>query len=624
MVRTSCAWLVLSLGLAVDAQLAFDSVDGQDAGRPSAITSPRPKAIDFTSAGSLSADVASLTFTDVTEVPSTNGSSGANASSSAFASPFSVLPPTSSVDLAGFPFLSDNLTALNASIPLKPADLLRQESDEWIRKICRGHQQAACRRALAPHHRRLEDARDEFDIIKTTQVFAGSMIFETITEVITNCITNAAMLGLGNALTVGALVDTVTIDTQTWRAQCKGCTGAFVSQMLQTGGSDAVLAMGGYVAGGECSNALADGDGSESGAFGQLPARAPVSAMRLGFPDIEDEHKSDDYHTSGSGDVAVSEEVATAMKVSAVGGKTLAVFQSVMLEAGISFVNQVPAFVRRDPALAGLAPPTIQTQLFEARWAIAAMVARFEELRQFPPQPQVTPEPSPATAAPRPVYTQHEFDIYAPRKASSILKYKYLAKAGGWTESEKCDNLRMYLTKSARVWYKQLGVKFGVHRLTWKKLAAAFKDEFLDSGEPAFEKYCYLSQSKSETARQYLWRLNVAAKEAGIPLQGPVAVERHVTRFVSSLRDSPVRTFLIGATFGSIEELETQLRLYERRSRPGREDTGHRDRSASRSRDAATYVVQQRSESVESSDEEDAGEDPRMVRFQVDDGTTAH
>ncbi|GLD95658.1 hypothetical protein PINS_up004335 [Pythium insidiosum] len=66
---------------------------------------------------------------------------------------------------------------------------------------------------------------------------------------------------LGNALSVGAMVDTVTIDTETWRAQCKGCTGAFVSQMLQTGGSGAMLTMGGYVAGGECSNALADGGG---------------------------------------------------------------------------------------------------------------------------------------------------------------------------------------------------------------------------------------------------------------------------------------------------------------------------------------------------------------------------
>ncbi|KAJ0392061.1 hypothetical protein P43SY_011129 [Pythium insidiosum] len=223
MVRTSCAWLVLSLGLAVDAQLAFDSVDGQDAGRvsapvdvpaitpqPSAITSPRPKAIDFTSAGSLSADVASLTFTDVTEVPSTNDSSGINASSSAFASPFSVLPPSSSVDLAGFPFLSDNLTAVNASIPLKPGDLLRQESDEWIRKICRGHQQAACRRALAPHHRRLEDTPDGSEIIKTTQVFAGSMIFETITEVITNCITNAAMLGTTQVFAGSMIFETIT------------------------------------------------------------------------------------------------------------------------------------------------------------------------------------------------------------------------------------------------------------------------------------------------------------------------------------------------------------------------------------------------------------------------------
>ncbi|KAJ0390201.1 hypothetical protein P43SY_011950 [Pythium insidiosum] len=197
-------------------------------------------------------------------------------------------------------------------------------------------------------------------------------------------------------------------------------------------------------------------------------------------------------------------------------------------------------------------------------------------------------------------------------------EYKYLARAGGWTDSEKCDHPRMYLTKSARVWYKQLSVKLGVQRLTWKRLAAAFKDEFLDSGEPAFEKYCYMSQAKNETPRQYLWRLNVAAKEAGIPIQEPAAVERHVTRFVSSLRDSPVRALLLGASFTSVEQLEMQLRLYERRSRPSRDDAGHRDRSASKSREASTYLAQQplRAEDDSASDEDVPAEGMKIVRFQ--------
>ncbi|KAJ0391483.1 hypothetical protein ATCC90586_011124 [Pythium insidiosum] len=176
----------------------------------------------------------------------------------------------------------------------------------------------------------------------------------------------------------------------------------------------------------------------------------------------------------------------------------------------------------------------------------------------------------------------------------------------------------MYLTKSARVWYKQLSVKLGVQQLTWKRLAAAFKDEFLDSGEPAFEKYCYMSQAKNETPRQYLWRLNVAAKEAGIPIQEPAAVERHVTRFVSSLRDSPVRALLLGASFASVEQLEMQLRLYERRSRPSRDDAGHRDRSSSKSREASTYLAQQplRAEDDSASDEDVPAEGMKTVRFQ--------
>ncbi|GLD99706.1 hypothetical protein PINS_up008433 [Pythium insidiosum] len=398
----------------------------------------------------------------------------------------------------------------------------------------------------------------------------------------------------------------------------------------------------------------------------------------------------------------------------------VAVFQSVMVDAGISFVNLVPAFVRRESEFASLAPPTVQTQLFEVRWAITAMVARYTELRRA--QATLAPAISQSPAfAPRPRTVEgREANPYAMRKASSVIsssdwsqlrlqeraaqppahtqvqpafgsvqpafmaptpafvppvafpnpaypsqrpptvdvpmkqapdyfpgqepahvvaqpafgmpeharepaypaqgwqvpsghappayarpfipfnsleklagtepladrrvwweEYKYLARAGSWTDMEKCEYLRMYLTKSARLWYKQLFVKLGAHRLTWKKLAAAFKDEFLESNESAFEKYCYLSQAKNETARQYLWRLNVAAKEASISIREPVAVERHVTRFVSP----QVRSLLLGASFATIEQLEMQLRLYERRSQLSRDDGTHRDRSGSKARE---------------------------------------
>ncbi|KAJ0392354.1 hypothetical protein P43SY_008719 [Pythium insidiosum] len=571
-------------------------------------------------------------------------------------------------------------------------------------------------------------------------------------------------------------------------------------------------------------------------------ALAPATSTRLGFPDAEDEHKSEEYHTSGSGNGVQPTRAATVMKVTSTGIKPnreqsrrstspaeqlqssrtpptsevtlaatsdpalqvlrdevnrllrprlgwlarfdaaqvyepaasklmlhniilddlsvveqIAVFQSVMVDAGISFINLVPAFARRESEFAGLAPPTVQTQLFEARWAITAMVARYTELRRtqapaiiqssaFVPHPrtvegcdanpyamrkassvissshwsqlrlqaptalppaQVQTQPAfgavpPAFATPTPVFVQpatfpnpvypsqrpptvdepmeqapdyfpgHEpahaasqpaFGMpeyarepahpaqghdarwqvpcgYAPpayarpfipfnslEKLSGTEpladrriwweEYKYLARAGSWTDMEKCEYLRMYLTKSARLWYKQLLVKFGTHRLTWKKLAAAFKEEFLESNESAFEKYCYLSQAKNETPRQYLWRLNVAAKEAGISIREPVAVERHVTRYVSSLRDPQVRSLLLGASFGTVEQLEMQLRLYERRSQVGRDDGAHRDRGASKARDASTYIAQHqvRSEAEYESDDESQLERRRTVQF---------
>jgi len=77
-----------------------------------------------------------------------------------------------------------------------------------------------------------------------------------------------------------------------------------------------------------------------------------------------------------------------------------------------------------------------------------------------------------------------------------------------------------------------------------------------------------LSQNKTETARQYLWRLNAATNEAGIALIGPTAVERHVNRFVNSLRDTTVKTMLTAEAFESVAGLEKKLRLHENRTRP--------------------------------------------------------
>ncbi|KAJ0405545.1 hypothetical protein ATCC90586_003390 [Pythium insidiosum] len=50
-------------------------------------------------------------------------------------------------------------------------------------------------------------------------------------------------------------------------------------------------------------------------------ALAPATSTRLGFPDDEDEHKSEEYHTSGSGNGVQPTRAATVMKVTSTGIK---------------------------------------------------------------------------------------------------------------------------------------------------------------------------------------------------------------------------------------------------------------------------------------------------------------
>jgi hypothetical protein len=72
---------------------------------------------------------------------------------------------------------------------------------------------------------------------------------------------SASAAAMSSAMTVGESVEGVLIEAPTWSAQCTGCTGAFVAQILQQGGPNAAVRVGGSVGGGECRNGLADGGG---------------------------------------------------------------------------------------------------------------------------------------------------------------------------------------------------------------------------------------------------------------------------------------------------------------------------------------------------------------------------
>jgi hypothetical protein len=186
----------------------------------------------------------------------------------------------------------------------------------------------------------------------------------------------------------------------------------------------------------------------------------------------------------------------------------------------------------------------------------------------------------------RPFVPLHYIDPFYGDESLSERKiwweeYQYIATAGCWSNSDKCRYLKMYLKKSALSWYKQLGEA----RVQWSALKEAFRDKFLTPTKPAYETYCCLSQGREESARQYLWRLNAAARDANITLSTASQIERHVDRFVRSLKDQTVKSMLFGESFSSLKALEKKLRLYESRSQPTRGDNEGREPSSSKDRD---------------------------------------
>jgi hypothetical protein len=93
--------------------------------------------------------------------------------------------------------------------------------------------------------------------------------------------------------------------------------------------------------------------------------------------------------------------------------------------------------------------------------------------------------------------------------------FKYLARAGSRTPHERCVNLRMFLRGPAKYWIDSLDEE---ERFDWDVLSALFGKESCKPRQAGFEKYYTMTLRKEETPRQYLWRLNAAAKEASLEL----------------------------------------------------------------------------------------------------------
>jgi hypothetical protein len=200
----------------------------------------------------------------------------------------------------------------------------------------------------------------------------------------------------------------------------------------------------------------------------------------------------------------------------------------------------------------------------------------------YPPQPVLQPVVAyPRQFVPTGYLEPLTGDEPLEEKRQFLMDYEDVGHTSAWSDTEMCRNISRYVKKPVSTFIRQLGPR----ARTWRTLKASIEEEFIRSNESPIEKYCSLTQTKSESARHFMWRLNSAAERVNIDLRSTDAVERHVTRFTRASRDSGVKTMLSNVSVRSVKELDKMLRLYDVRTGLDRSESRVPDRSQYRDKD---------------------------------------
>ena len=111
-------------------------------------------------------------------------------------------------------------------------------------------------------------------------------------------------------------------------------------------------------------------------------------------------------------------------------------------------------------------------------------------------------------------------------------------------DDEKCLVFSDLLTSPARDWYKQLSRST---RTSWKALLVGFMVKYGDKNGISVGRLYYQARKQSnETPMEYLYRLNVAAIRAKIPIRdGPSAIHKeYVNHYIGTLDDRDLARML--------------------------------------------------------------------------------
>jgi hypothetical protein len=130
-------------------------------------------------------------------------------------------------------------------------------------------------------------------------------------------------------------------------------------------------------------------------------------------------------------------------------------------------------------------------------------------------------------------------------RAHWLEKFQATAMAGGWTDKVKLYQFKLNLPSSVRNWRSSLRPEI---RSNWKKFLRAFKANYCkDTSSTHAERYYMASQRKTETPREFYYRLIRAANRADIDFTSSKKLrDRHGKFFIKKLTDSRLRTTLQG------------------------------------------------------------------------------
>ena len=127
-------------------------------------------------------------------------------------------------------------------------------------------------------------------------------------------------------------------------------------------------------------------------------------------------------------------------------------------------------------------------------------------------------------------------------------------------EVEKCLVFSDLLTVTARDWYNQLGRST---RTSWKALLEAFMAKYGGKNSVIVGRFYYHARKRSnETPLEYLYRLNVAAIRAKIPIRdgSPATRKEHVNHYIGTLDDRVLARMLTILRLGDADDLEKRCK----------------------------------------------------------------